>query len=151
MSFLGGSGHLAFSLHYDFVLYHVRLAEAEAQDAVSARARSQSPTGSWSSNSSSSSHGLTGKVRAVSRSERVQQEWAMHFVQDHIPRAIDCYYCLAGEFAYAPHHRAPVPQAYTLGVDLVGPLIAGEHENEKGESKKTIRYGLVGVTPFLRF
>ena len=72
-----------------------------------------------------------------------EAQWAQHLAQDHMPRRRDCFHCLAGEFTHKPHRRIPVPQAYTLGLDLIGPLVVGDSEDGK-----QIRWGLVGVYTF---
>ena len=82
-------------------------------------------------------------ARALSREESQRQAWAQHLAQDHLPRRRDCYHCLAGEFQQKAHRKIPVPQAYCLGVDLLGPLVPGEQE-----VGKPAKYGLVGVYTF---
>ena len=69
------------------------------------------------------------KAKALGRDEAQRQAWAQHLAQDHLPRRRDCYHCLAGEFQQKAHHRVSTPQAYCLGVDLLGPLVLGEHES----------------------
>ena len=85
---------------------------------------------------------------ALTRAERAQREWAQHLAQDHLPRRRDCFHCLAGEFQHKPHRRNPVPQAYCLGVDLLGPMMPGQHEPTGPKSTKQIKYGLVAVYTF---
>ena len=115
---------------------------------ISLRCPSSASFGSDSSSTegeedSEAAKSLRPAAKVMSREEIQRSSWAQHLAQDHLPRRRDCYHCLAGEFPHKAHHRVSIPQAYCLGVDLLGPLVPGEHETGKG-----IRYGLVGVYTF---
>ena len=96
----------------------------------------------------SSDSEATHTCAAMTRTEKSQQEWAQHLAQDHLPRRRDCFHCLAGELPHRPHRRVHVPQAYCLGIDLIGKLQPAKHEPSGPKSAKIIRYGLVGVYTF---
>ena len=63
-----------------------------------------------------------------------------------MPRRRDCFHCLQGELQSRAHKRVRVPQAYTLSVDLVGPMVKGQHEYHP-----SVKYGMVGVYTFPSF
>ena len=98
--------------------------------------RTQSRSGSSASGSEDERSQPGPSCAAMTKAQEAQ--WAQHLAQDHMPRRRDCFHCLAGEFTHKPHRRIPVPQAYTLGLDLV----------EANEDGKQIRWGLVGVYTF---
>ena len=103
--------------------------------------RTQSRSGSSASGSEDERSQPGPSCAAMTQAQEAQ--WAQHLAQDHMPRRRDCFHCLAGEFTHKPHRRIPVPQAYTLGLDLMGPLVVGDNEDGK-----QIRWGLVGVYTF---
>ena len=103
--------------------------------------RTQSRSGSSASGSEDETSRQGPLCAAMTKAQEAQ--WAQHLAQDHMPRRRDCFHCLAGEFTHKPHRRIPVPQAYTLGLDLIGPLVVGDSEDGK-----RIRWGLVGVYAF---
>ena len=68
-------------------------------------------------------------------------------MRGHVPYRKDCRYCVEGAGLGVQHRKVKHPQAYTLSVDLFGPMPAAE----KGRDEQSIsgnphlRFGLVGV------
>ena len=132
---------------YDFLQHQVSLnctAGTRHRPVYPARPRSRSRSSSDSEGDSGWGPGV--RVARATFSERAAQSWDQHVRQDHLPRRRDCYHCLQGELQSKAHRSVPVPQAYSLSVDLVGPMTPGQDEYHP-----QVRYGLVGVYAFPAF
>ena len=84
-------------------------------------------------------------VTALAPAER--EAWKAHLLRGHVPYRKDCRYCVEGAGLGMQHRKVKNPQAYTLSVDLFGPMPGPE----KGRDEQSIsgnphlRFGLIGV------
>ena len=114
---------------------------------------SQAPVESSSSGESESESSSTDLVNqesdcAVSTLMPAEVEsWKNHLLNGHVPYRRDCKQCVEGAGLGMQHRKVKNPQAYTLSVDLFGPMPA----TEKGRDEQSVsgnphlRFGLVGV------
>ena len=84
-------------------------------------------------------------VSALKPAER--EAWRAHVMRGHVPFRRDCRYCIEGAGLGVQHRRIRNPQAFTLSVDLFGPM----PPLEKGRDEQSVsgnphlRFGLTGV------
>ena len=75
-------------------------------------------------------------VEALTLAQR--EEWRSHIMRGHVPYRRDCKFCVEGSGLGVQHRRIKNPQAYTLSVDLFGPMSGAE----KGRDEQSVRVTL---------
>ena len=89
--------------------------------------------------------GDEAEVSALKSADR--EAWRAHIMRGHLPYRRDCQFCVEGAGLGVQHRKVKTPQAYTLSVDLFGPM----PPLEKGRDEQSVsgnphlRFGLVGV------
>ena len=112
----------------------------------------QEPTDSSSSDDSASDCNamrleVEGAATVTALTSAELEAWKAHLLRGHVPYRRDCRYCVEGAGLGMQHRKVRNPQAYTLSVDLFGPM----PPHEKGRDEQSIsgnphmRFGLVGV------
>ncbi|CAE7838747.1 RE1 [Symbiodinium sp. CCMP2592] len=76
-----------------------------------------------------------------------KEEWKAHVQRGHIPYRRDCKFCVEGSGLGLQHRRIKNPQAYTLSVDLFGPMSGLERgrDEQSVSGNPHIKFGLVGA------
>eukprot|EP00438_Fugacium_kawagutii_P021543 Skav211544 [mRNA] locus=scaffold5431:11157:19385:- [translate_table: standard] len=75
-----------------------------------------------------------------------QEQWRLHFENDHLPARRDCRHCVQAQARSRPHHRVRHAESFTLSVDLSGKLTPGEDQCTKGS--KQVSYLMVATYTF---
>ena len=75
------------------------------------------------------------------------EAWRAHILRGHVPYRRDCRYCVEGSGLGVQHRKVKNPHAYTLSVDLFGPMPAPEkgRDEQSVSGNPHLRFGLVGV------
>ena len=87
-------------------------------------------------------------VEALTSAQR--EEWRGHIMRGHVPYRKDCKFCVEGAGLGIQHRRIKNPQAYSLSVDLFGPMSGlerGRDEQSVSENPH-LKFGLVGAFRF---
>ena len=84
-------------------------------------------------------------VGALTPSQR--EEWKAHILRGHVPYRKDCKFCVEGSGLGVQHRRVKNPQAYTLSVDLFGPMTGPEkgRDEQSVSGNPHLKFGLVGA------
>ncbi|CAE7775417.1 RE1 [Symbiodinium sp. CCMP2592] len=79
-----------------------------------------------------------------------KEEWRAHILRGHMPYRKDCRFCVEGSGLGMQHRRVKNPQAFSLSVDLFGPMSGAEkgRDEQSVSANPHLRYGLVGVFRF---
>ena len=87
-------------------------------------------------------------VGVLTSAER--EEWRSHIMRGHVPYRRDCKFCVEGAGLGIQHRRVKHPQAYTLSVDLFGPMSGDEkgRDEQSVSANPHLRFGLVGAFRF---
>ena len=85
------------------------------------------------------------EVNALKPDER--EAWRAHIMRGHLPYRRDCQFCVEGAGLGVQHRRIKNPQAFTLSVDLFGPMPSPEkgRDEQSVSGNPHLRFGLVGV------
>eukprot|EP00438_Fugacium_kawagutii_P027097 Skav203917 [mRNA] locus=scaffold228:326406:331875:+ [translate_table: standard] len=75
-----------------------------------------------------------------------QEQWRIHFENDHLPARRDCRHCVQAQARSRPHHRVRHAESFTLSLDLSGKLTPGEDQCTKGSKK--VSYLMVATYTF---
>ena len=85
------------------------------------------------------------QLNALSAAQR--EEWRSHILRGHLPYRRDCKYCVEGSGLGVQHRRIRNPQAFSLSVDLFGPMSGAERgrDEQSVSGNPHLKFGLVGV------
>ena len=84
-------------------------------------------------------------VNALTAAQR--EEWKAHILRGHLPYRKDCKFCVEGSGLGVQHRKVKNPQAYTLSVDLFGPMSGLEkgRDEQSVSGNPHLKFGLVGA------
>ena len=76
-----------------------------------------------------------------------KEEWRSHILRGHLPYRRDCKYCVEGSGLGVQHRRVKHPQAFSLSIDLFGPMSGAERgrDEQSVSGNPHLKFGLVGV------
>ena len=76
-----------------------------------------------------------------------KEAWRAHIMRGHLPYRRDCQFCVEGSGLGVQHRKVKNPQAFTLSVDLFGPMPSSEkgRDEQSVSGNPHLRFGLVGV------
>ena len=85
------------------------------------------------------------EVNAVKPAEL--EAWRAHIMRGHLPYRRDCQFCIEGSGLGVQHRRVKNPQAFTLSVDLFGPVPPTERgrDEQSVSGNPHLKFGLIGV------
>ena len=85
------------------------------------------------------------QVHSLKPAER--EAWRAHIMRGHVPYRRDCQYCVEGSGLGVQHRKVKNPQAFTLSVDLFGPMPPAEkgRDEQSVSGNPHLRFGLIGV------
>eukprot|EP00439_Symbiodinium_sp_Y106_P022102 s6340_g2.t1 len=84
-------------------------------------------------------------VGALTAAQR--EEWRSHIMRGHLPYRRDCKFCVEGSGLGVQHRRIKNPQAFTLSIDLFGPMSGIERgrDEQSVSGNPHLKFGLVAV------
>ena len=112
-----------------------------SSDSVSLTAPSF-PTGQIAFETEEPGDVTVGALTSVQR-----QEWRSHILRGHLPYRRDCKHCVEGSGLGVQHRKIKNPQAFTLSVDLFGPMSGDQRgrDEQSVSGNPHLKYGLVAV------
>ena len=87
----------------------------------------------------------TAEVQALKPAEA--EAWRAHIMRGHLPYRRDCRFCVEGSGLGVQHRKVKNPKAFTLSVDLFGPMTPLEkgRDEQSVSGNPHLRFGLIGV------
>eukprot|EP00439_Symbiodinium_sp_Y106_P029796 s3022_g3.t1 len=124
--------------------------EESSDETVSSEALSQVSAPSYPNGQVGVLHTSPSEVSVSALSPVQREEWRSHIIRGHMPYRKDCKFCVEGAGLGIQHRRAKNPQAYTLSVDLFGPMTGPEkgRDEQSVSANPHLKFGLVGAFRF---